>query len=154
MRNIGPFGNGHSDYDELERDGDTYISHDLDGHEPISKSFDLPDDDDEGFGEGVPSFRHNPYCPIDVLDALEFCGRLAYQIAVGESVTPAQAERAAGRAVKCFAKYDYEQQEWFTEAWPFVKEPEPYDTRADHDELDELSADAAPDDDRGRGTTT
>jgi hypothetical protein len=35
-----------------------------------------------------------------------------------------------------------------------VKEPEPYDTRADDDELDELSADAAPDGEREREATT
>ncbi len=98
-----------------------------------------------------PDVQDGPYCPIDVLHALEHCGRLAYEIAIGESVSAEDAAKAVGRAVKCFACYEYEQQPWFTEAWPFVKEPD--DARAD-DELDELREDAVPDGEREGETTT
>lgn len=104
----------------------------------------VPDDSD---------VQDGPYCPIDALDAIEFCGRLAYEIANGEAVSTEEAEDAAGRAVKCLADYDYEQQPWFTEAWPFVKEPEPNDTRADDDEVDELRDDAVPGGEGERETT-
>ena len=123
MRNIGPLGGGHSDYDEFERDEDTYVSDDLDWHEPESKSVDLLDDDD-GLGEDVPSFRHTPYCPIDALDALEVCGRLVDDFANGKPVSPEHAVMAAGQAAKCFAKYEYEQQPWFINAFEAVTERE------------------------------
>lgn len=78
-----------------------------------------------------PATEDGPHCPIDALDALEFCGRLAYMIANGETVSPEEAARAAGQAVKCFAFYDYEQQPWFTEAWLFTKKREPSNIQAD-----------------------
>ncbi len=123
MRNIGQLGIGHSDYDELERDEDTYVSDVLYWHKPESKSVDLLDDD-EGFGEDVPSFRHSPCCQIDALDALEVCGRLVDDYANGKPVSRDAAVMAAGRAVKCFAKYDYEQQEWFSDALQAATERE------------------------------
>lgn len=46
--------------------------------------------------------------------------------------------------MKCLADYQYEQQPWFTQAWPFVNDTEPDDTGADDDGLDELLADPAP----------
>lgn len=94
-----------------------------------------------------PDVEDGPYCPMDTLDALEHCGRLAYQIAIGESVTPEEAARAAGRAVKCFKCYDYEQQPWFTEALPFMEKREPRNIRAG-DRLIEPHIDAGSGDKR------
>ena len=107
-------------------------SSNLDGEYRANGWVHVPDD---------PDVEDGPYCPMDALDALEHCGRLAYQIAIGESVTPEEAARAAGRAVKCFTCYDYEQQPWFTEALPFTKKLALDDTRA-ADELKEPPADA------------
>ena len=140
MRDMDTFGYGHAVYDDPDRDEGTYFSDDLDGYEPLGGAVDLfeaddgPEDDDADVQDG-------PYCPIDALDALEHCGRLAFMIANGEAVSPDDAAKAAGRAVKCLAHYVYEQQPWFTEAWPFVGESEPSDTRAD-DRLNEPPADA------------
>lgn len=100
-----------------------------------------------------PDVQDGPYCPSDVLDALEFCGRLAYQFAIGEPVSPEQAAEAAGRAVKCFAYYNYEQQEWFTEAVPFMKEREPRIIRAD-DRFNEPHVNAGSGDKREGEATT
>lgn len=149
MRDKNTFGYGHSEYDELERDEDTYVSDDFDWSEPSGGAVDLFEDDDGPCDDS--DAQDGPYCPIDALDALELCGGLAYMIANGEAVSTEEAEDAAGRAVKCFACYEYEQQPWFTEAWPFVKEPD--DTRA-NDKLDELREDAVPDGEREGETTT
>lgn len=96
----------------------------------------VPDDTD---------VQDGPYCPIDVVHALEHCGRVAHEIASGEAVSPEDAARAAGRAVKCFTCYEYEQQPWFTEALPFTKKLALDDTRA-ADELKEPPADAGSSD--------
>ena len=83
-----------------------------------------PLDDDDGLGDDVPSVRHTPYCPMDTLDALESCGRLVDDLANGKPVSRAKAVMAAGQAAKCFAKYDYEQQEWFIDAFEAVTKRE------------------------------
>lgn len=91
-----------------------------------------------------PDVPDGPYCPNDALDALEHCGRLACMIAHGETVSPEEARAAAGLAVRCLAYYQYEQQPWFTEAWPFVKDLAEDEDEIDDEELDELFADPAP----------
>ena len=100
-----------------------------------------------------PEVQNGPYCPMDALDALEHCGRLAYMIANGETVSPEEAARAAGRAVKCFTCYEYEQQPWFTAALPFMKEREPRNIRT-YDRLNAPPADAGSGDKRERAATT
>ena len=152
MKKLGPFGNGHSDYDELVQDDEAYVSDDLDWCEPISKSVDLLDDDD-GLGEDVPSFRHTPYCPIDALDALELCGRLLDGLANGKPVSPDKAVMAAGQAVKCFARYNYEQQEWFIDALCAATEREANGVGTDDTPRDS-TADEGLGDKRERKSTT
>ena len=152
MRKLGAIGNGCAGYDEMEQEEDMYLSDDLDRPEPLGGAVDLFEDDD-GPCQDEADVQDGPYCPIDVLDALEHCGRLAYQIAIGMPVTPEQAAKAAGQAVKCFTCYDYEQQPWFTEAVPFMKEREPRIIRAD-DRLNEPHADAGSGDKREREATT
>ena len=144
MRDIDTFGYGHFEYDGLERDEDTYVSDDLDWSEPIGGAVDLFDDDDGPRDDGTDG-QDGPHCPIAVLDALENCGWLACMIANGEVVSPEEAAEAAGRAVKCLADYQYEQQPWFAEAWPFVQESEPHDTRSDNGEPDEMHDDGERD---------
>jgi len=95
-----------------------------------------------------PKVQDGPDCPRDALDALEFCGRLAFDVANGKTVSPTQAARAARQAVKCFAYYNYDQQEWFTDALPPARESEP-DTGAD-DKCKEAPPDAEPSNHRDR----
>ena len=136
---------------------------DINGHdEAIADIYDYGDANTWGCGAGssnldyeyrangwvhvpdAPDVEDGPYCPIAVLDALENCGWLACMIVNGEVVSPEEAAEAAGRAVKCLADYQYEQQPWFAEAWPFVKDSEPHDTRSDNGELDEMRDDGIP----------
>ena len=115
MKKLGPFGSGYSDYDELVQDEDTHVLDDLDCCEPGGGAVELFEDDD-GLGDDVPNVRHTPYCPMDTLDAPELCGRLADDLANGRLVSRDKAVMAAGQAVKCLEKYDYELQEWFFDA--------------------------------------
>jgi hypothetical protein len=89
MKKLGPFGDGHSDYDELLRDEDTDVFDDPGWCEPSGGAVDLFEDDD-GLGDDVPNVRHTPYCPMDTLDALEFCGRVADDLANGKPVSRAK----------------------------------------------------------------
>ena len=130
MRKRGPIGNGYAEYGEPERDENMYVSDDFDSSEPSGGAVDLFEDHDGPCDD--TDAQDGPYCPIDALDALELCGRLAYMIANGEAVPTEDAARAAGQAVKCFAYYNYEQQEWFTEVWPLTKEPAPNATMTDY----------------------
>ena len=150
MKKLGPFGNGHSDYEELVQDEDTDVFDDPDGGEPYGGAVELFEDDD-GLGDDVPNVRHTPYCPMDTLDALELCGRLLDDLANGKPVSRAKAVMAAGQAVKCFAKYDYEQQEWFIDALEAVTERE---ANATGDRPGEPLADAGSGDKGERESTT
>ena len=152
MRATDTSGNGHTAYDEPERYENTDVSDDFDWSEPSGGAVNLFEDDD-GPCHDDTDVEDGPYCPIDALDALELCGRLAYEIANGETVTPEDAARAASRAVKCLASYDYEQQPWFTEAWPFTSGPAPNDTRTD-DKSKESPVDAGSRDKCERAATT
>jgi len=117
-----------------------------------SESID-PLDDDDGLGDDVPSVRHIPYCPMDTLDALELCGRRLDDLANGKPVSRAKAVMAAGQAVKCLEKYNYELQEWFFDARDAA-------TKRDVNEIDtgdtprDPPADAGSDGHRVREATT
>jgi hypothetical protein len=101
----------------------------------------------------APDVEDGPYCPIDTLDALELCGRLADDIAHGKPVSRAKAVMAAGQAAKCFAKYEYEQQEWFIAAFEAVTERETKRIGADDTPRDP-TADEGLGDKRERKSTT
>ena len=151
MKNLGPLGSGYAEYDAMEPEDDMYISDDFDWSEPSGGAVDLFEDDDGPCDE--PEVQNGPYCPMDALDALEHCGRLAYMIASGGTVSPEEAARAAGRAVKCFTCYEYEQQPWFTEALPFMKKREPRNVPTD-ERLIEPRADVGSGDKCDRVETT
>ncbi len=65
----------------------------------------------------------------------------------GKSVSRDKAVIAAGQAVKCFAKYEYEQQEWFIDTFEAVTERETKGIGTD-EKINGSHADAVPDDAR------
>ncbi len=112
-----------------------------------------PLDDDDGLGDDVPNVRHTPYCPMDTLDALEFCGRLADDLANGKPVSRAMAVMAAGQAVKCFEKYNYELQEWFYDAQEAATKREATEIGTDEKPRDPTADEGSGDKREGKSMT-